>query len=46
MDFYAFPDINGNPCDFREFFQYVGIKTALAKGLDEKDKRGIIKVTL
>lgn len=30
--------------DFRLFFQYVGEKTATLKALNEKDKRGIIKV--
>lgn len=46
IDFYAFCDIDGNPYNFVRFFQYVGTKTALSKGLDEKDKRGIIKVKL
>ena len=30
--------------DFSDFFQYVGEKTASLKGINEKDKRGIIKV--
>lgn len=30
--------------DFRQFFQYVGEKTAALKSLNEKDTRGIIKV--
>jgi hypothetical protein len=32
--------------DFTLFFQYVGEKTANAKGIDTKDKRGIIRVLL
>lgn len=35
-----FPGAN----DFRDFFQYVGEKTAKLKNLNEKDRRGIIKV--
>lgn len=31
--------------DFLEFFQYVGEKTALAKNLQVKDKRGILRIT-
>lgn len=31
--------------DFGAFFQYVGPKTAQAKGLHEKDARGVIEVT-
>lgn len=30
--------------DFVAFFQYVGIKTAALKHLNEKDKRGIVRV--
>ena len=30
--------------DFREFFQYVGEKTASLKQIHQKDRRGIIKV--
>lgn len=32
--------------DFREFFQYVGEKSAQIKGINAKDKRGIVKVML
>jgi hypothetical protein len=32
--------------DFREFFQYIGEKTANAKGLNARDKRGIVKLLL
>lgn len=32
--------------DFTLFFQYVGEKTAHAKGIDTNDKRGIIRVIL
>lgn len=45
MDFYISFEIKG--CnDFRQFFQYVGEKTANAKGISAKDKRGIIRVIL
>lgn len=37
------PTLPGNN-DFSVFFQYVGPKTAAAKGLDEKDPRGVIEV--
>jgi hypothetical protein len=30
--------------DFGLFFQYVGAKTAAAKGLHEKDQRGITRI--
>lgn len=43
MDFYISLEMAGRP-DFRLFFQYVGDKTAQAKGLNEKDKRGIIRI--
>lgn len=45
MDFYISFDLPGHN-DFRLFFQYVGDKTANAKGIDAKDKRGIIRVIL
>ncbi|QLG87662.1 hypothetical protein HQ393_05000 [Chitinibacter bivalviorum] len=41
VDYY--PNMPGNS-DFVAFFQYVGPKTAQTKGLNEKDRRGIIKV--
>jgi len=43
IDFYVSFGIPGCS-DFRQFFQYVGDKTAQAKGLNAKDKRGIIKI--
>lgn len=43
LDFYLTPLVIGYH-DFGDFFQYVGPKTAAAKGLHEKDKRGVIQV--
>lgn len=45
IDFYITFKLSGYN-DFTQFFQYVGEKTANAKGLDVKDKRGIIRVIL
>ncbi len=43
VEFYVtFESLGGN--DFRQFFSYVGEKTAQAKGIDAKDLRGIVKV--
>lgn len=41
-DFY--PSLPGQN-DFSLFFQYVGEKTALAKGLNAKDQRGVLRFT-
>ena len=30
--------------DFREFFQYVGVKTGAAKGLQPRERRGVVQV--
>lgn len=43
IDFYITLELAGYN-DFRTFFQYVGDKTAQDKGIDAKDKRGIIRV--
>lgn len=43
VDFYITFKLAGYN-DFRTFFQYVGDKTAQDKGIDAKDKRGIIRV--
>lgn len=43
VDFYVSFDLAGAP-NFELFFQYAGPKTALMKGLNEKDLRGIIEV--
>ncbi len=43
-DFYVTFDLAGQP-NFYDFFQYVGPKSAAKKGLNEKDRRGIIEVT-
>lgn len=43
VDYYVIIDGVGN--DFRDFFQYVGIKTGAAKGLPAKARRGIVQVT-
>jgi hypothetical protein len=43
IDFYITFELAGYN-DFRTFFQYVGDKTAQDKGIDAKDKRGIIRV--
>ncbi|WP_147407006.1 hypothetical protein [Pseudomonas sp. 91RF] len=43
-DFYVTFDLAGQP-NFYDFFQYVGPKSASKKGLNEKDRRGIIEVT-
>jgi hypothetical protein len=41
----AYPTLNfPGSNDFRDFFQYVGEKTATLKNLNEKDRKGIIKV--
>lgn len=45
VDFYLSIELAGYN-DFREFFQYVGEKTANAKGLNARDKRGIVKLLL
>jgi hypothetical protein len=45
VDFYLSIDWAGYN-DFRQFFQYVGEKTANAKGLNARDKRGIVKLQL
>jgi hypothetical protein len=45
IDFYITFKLSGYN-DFTQFFQYVGATTANAKGLDVKDKRGIIRVLL
>lgn len=42
VDFWVFAP--GWPKDLRSFFQYVGIKTAQAKGLGAKDPKGIVRV--
>lgn len=42
VDFY--PTLPGQN-NFASFFQYVGVKTASAKGLDPKDRRGVVGVT-
>lgn len=45
MDFYVTLDLAGHN-DFYNFFQYVGPKAARKKkGLNEKDRRGIIEVS-
>lgn len=44
VDFYVTLSVLGAP-DFSQFFQYVGEKTALIKGLHEKDKRGVVEVS-
>lgn len=43
VDYYVMVAGMGN--DFRDFFQYVGIKTGAAKGLPAKERRGIVQVT-
>lgn len=43
VDFYVTLDVPGKN-DFSEFFQYVGEKTAIAKNLQPKDKRGVVEV--
>lgn len=43
VDFYVTLDVPGHN-DFSVFFQYVGEKTAIAKGLGMKDKRGVVEV--
>jgi len=43
VDFYVTIDQPGAN-DFSLFFQYVGEKTALAKNLQPKDKRGVVEV--
>lgn len=41
LDYYpSLPNVN----DFSVFFQYVGTKTAAAKGLYKKDRRGVLEV--
>ncbi len=44
VDFY--PSIVGMTNQFDVFFQYVGPKTASAKGLEAKDTRGVLEVIL
>lgn len=43
IDFYVSFLVDGYN-DFGLFFQYVGTKTAAAKGLHEKDQRGVIRI--
>lgn len=43
IDFYVTLDTPGAN-DFSTFFQYVGEKTAAAKNLQPKDKRGVVEV--
>lgn len=43
IDFYVTLDTPGAN-DFSQFFQYVGEKTAAAKNLQPKDKRGVVEV--
>lgn len=43
VDFYVTLNHPGQN-DFSQFFQYIGEKTAAAKGLNEKDKRGLVEV--
>ncbi|GAA0805780.1 DUF6932 family protein [Cupriavidus gilardii] len=38
-----YPSLPGGS-DFSQFFQYVGEKTAQAKGLSEKDYRGVLRI--
>jgi hypothetical protein len=45
VDFYITFEYAGYN-DFRQFFQYVGEKTANVKGLNPQDKRGIVKLIL
>jgi hypothetical protein len=45
VDFYITFEMAGYN-DFRQFFQYVGEKTANTKGLNSHDKRGIVKLIL
>ncbi|ESS71940.1 hypothetical protein MGMO_83c00130 [Methyloglobulus morosus KoM1] len=45
VDFYITIELAGHN-DFRQFFQYVGEKTANVKGLNSRDKRGIVKLIL
>lgn len=42
VDFY--PNLPGNS-DFTAYFQYIGEKTALAKGLQATDLRGVLRIT-
>lgn len=45
VDFYpTLPGADQN--DFRSFFQYVGEKSAIAKGLSPRDLRGVIQVMI
>lgn len=37
--------VNARAHDFRAYFEYVGPKTALEKGLADREKRGIVRVT-
>jgi len=47
LDVYVTPYIvPTNYNDFREFFQYIGIKEGLNRGLNPKEKKGILKVML
>ena len=43
VDFYISVQLPGHN-DFVCFFQYVGPKTAASKGLNERDRRGVIEV--
>jgi len=42
LDAYISPSKN----NFSEFFQYVGVKEGLSRGLNPKDKKGILKVKI
>lgn len=44
VEFYPTLQVAGQS-DFRSFFQYVGPKTAFAKSLKAKDRRGVVEVS-
>jgi hypothetical protein len=42
VDYY--PNLPGSPHDFRQFFQYVGLRTAMSKRLPPQARKGILRV--
>lgn len=47
LDVYFSPTfVPSNYNDFRDFFQYIGVKEGFSRGLNPKDKKGILKVAL
>lgn len=46
LDVYLSPTLIPPYNDFKEFFQYIGVKEGFSRGLHPKDKKGIVKVAL